>query len=87
LIFIKFIFSFNFISTFGTTIFSNQSFIVSFILFSKLKQFFILQVSEISQIKTVFLGIGLFNFEEIIEAPILTSIPGSSTFIHLTILT
>jgi len=57
------------------------------ILFSIQKQFLILPVKEISQIKTVFLGIGFPSFEEIIEAQILISIPGSSTFIHLTIFT
>jgi hypothetical protein len=71
----------------GIIIFSNQSFIASFTLFSKLKQFFILPVNEISPIKIVFLNIGFHNFEEIIDAQILKSIPGSSTFIPLTILT
>jgi hypothetical protein len=57
------------------------------ILFSKLKQFFILQVSDISPINIDFLGIGFHDFEEIIDAQILKSIQGSKTFIHLTIFT
>gem|GEM_PF-1055579 len=86
-IFTKFIFLLTFISTSGIMIFSNQSLIASLTLFSKLKQLFILQVKDISHIKIVFLGIGFASFEEIIEAQILASIPGSSTFIHLTIFT
>jgi hypothetical protein len=67
--------------------FSNHNLIASLTLFSKLKQFFILQVRDISQIKILFLGIDFHDFEEIIDAQILKSIHGSNTFIHLTIFT
>jgi hypothetical protein len=63
---------------FGTTIVLNHIFSASLILLSKCIIFLIFPVSDISQINIVSFGMTLFNFELIIAALKLRSIPGSS---------